>query len=54
MPELVRNVSPRIRIPLALTMIGIACAILASAPGWWGRFWIFPHALGIVLLFYGE
>ena len=45
--------SPWIRIPLALAMIGSAYAMLEWAPGHWTRAWIFPLVLGVVLLVFG-
>jgi hypothetical protein len=51
--DVFEDLSPWIRIPLALAMIVIACAILAWAPGWWARSWIFPLVLGVLLLIFG-
>ncbi len=51
--EFIEDLNPWIRIPIALAMIGIACTVLAWAPGWWARLWICPLVLGLVLLIFG-
>jgi hypothetical protein len=51
--EFWENVSPWIRVPVAIGLILLACAILHWAPGGYGRFWGFPVALGVVLLILG-
>jgi hypothetical protein len=51
--EFLETVSPWIRIPVAVGLILSACAVLLWAPGWTGRLWGVPLAIGFVLLFFG-
>jgi hypothetical protein len=52
--EFWETVSPWIRIPTAVLLILLGCAILRWAPGWTGRLWGIPLAIGFVLLFFGK
>jgi hypothetical protein len=51
--EFLESVSPWVRIPAAISLILLGCAILQWAPGDFGRLWGLPLALGFVLLFFG-
>jgi hypothetical protein len=51
--DFIEELTPWIRIPLALGLIGMACAVLQWAPGEFARLWYVPLAAGVVILILG-